>query len=797
LRRDRAFTIITISILALGLAANTAVFSVVNTVLLRPLPFPDAQQLTWFTSGRNLNSATREVAGLSGVTYTVDVYEEFQRHNQAFQSVTSYNPFLGNSEYTLTGVTEPQPVAGVMVAGNFFQTLGVRPAQGRLFVKEECQKGGTRAVLLSDAFWRHQFAGDPTIVGRTITLSKQPVTVVGVLPSTFDFGSLFAPGLRLDVFVPAIMDDIRNWGNTLALVGRLKPGVSVAQAQAEADILFPRLKAAHPEWWGDYTSSISGLKEFVTGKLRRSLILLWSAVGLILLIVCVNLSNLMLARAAARSKEFAMRTALGAGRGRLIRQLLTESLVVATAGGVLGLGFAFALTIYLAHQGSIALPLLSSVRVDASALTWTLLITVAAALLFGLIPGLKLSSENIQDALKDSGQGMSVGRKHERLRAVLVISEVALACLLLVGAGLLLRSFLRVLDVDLGFQPSRAAVIKIDYDDGNDAVRRSAILHEILRKMDSIPGVESAGIADMLPLGRNRSWGLHAKGKVYRKEEDLDALVRIVTPGYLGTMGMHLRRGRDFTWQDGPKSQRVLIINQAAARRFWGGEDPIGRLAVLAGDREGRVVGVISDVREHSLELPAGPEMYLPMMQADPEGAELVVRTKLPPDALASSVMNTLRSLNPAQPATEFRPLQQIVDHAVSPRRFFVLLVTSFAVLGLCLASLGIYGVISYSVTRQTQEIGVRMALGATAHQVQFGVIAKALRLTLVGVGLGTIGSLVTAKWIASLLFGTRPTDPATFAGIVLLLGGVALVAGYIPARRASRIDPMIALRSN
>jgi predicted permease len=459
------------------------------------------------------------------------------------------------------------------------------------------------------------------------------------------------------------------------------------------------------------------------------------------------------------------------------------------------LGLAFAITIYLAHQGSIALPLLSSVKVDGAALGWTLLITAATALLFGFAPGLKISAGNIQDTLKDSGQGMSAGRKHERMRAVLVISEVALACVLLVGAGLLLRSFLRVLDVDLGFQPSRAAVIKVDYDDGNNPAHRGAILREMLRKIDSIPGVESAGVADMLPLGRNRSWGFKAKGKTYPTDEDLSALVRIVTPGYLSAMGMHLREGRDFTWQDAPKSPQVVILNEAAARRFWPGEDPVGRIALMNGDT--RVVGVISDVREHSLELSANPEMYLPITQAGPEGAELVVRTKVQPEALASSVMRTLRSLNPSQPAAEFRPLQQIVDHAVSPRRFFVTLVASFAVLGLILASLGIYGVISYSVTRRTQEIGIRMALGATAPQVRFGVTAKALRLAFAGVALGTIGSFAAAKSIASLLFGTRPTDLATFVGIVLLLCLVAFVAGYIPARRASRIDPMIALRSN
>lgn len=793
LRKDRGFATVAICILALGIAANTAVFSVVNTVLLRPLPFPNADQLTWLASGRGFSKAMREAIGLSGVTYTVDVYEEYQRHNESFQSLTSYNPFFGNSEYTLTGRGEAQPVVGVMVAENFFETLGVQPEAGRFFLKEECQKGGPPAVLLSYPFWQRQFAGDPGIIGQAVTLSKTPVTVVGVLPQSFDFGAVFSPGMKVDVYTPLSMDVVRNWGNTLALVGRLKPGVSVGQAQAEAEVVFQQIRKAHPTLEMDYTPTISGLKEFVSGKLRRSLIVLWSAVGMILLIVCVNLSNLLLARTAARGKEFAIRGALGAGRARLLRQLLTESLVLSAVGGMLGLGLAYVLTRWLAHQGSIALPLLSSVSVDGAALAWTLAITAGSAVLFGLAPGFRMGGANLQDTLKDSGAGMSAGRKHERLRAALVISEVALACVLLVGAGLLLRSFLNVLDVDLGFEPSRAAAIKIDYDDQGKRPVRGAILQEMLRNVSAIPGVEAAGVTDMLPLGRNRSWGVQAKGVEYPKGAILAAVVRIVTPGYLEAMGMRLREGRTFTWQDGPAGPKGMIINEAAARYFWRGQDPLGRIAYMNG--ETKVIGVIADVKEHGLEGAAGPEMYLPVTQEDPEGAELVVRSRLSPEVLGPSIKRVLRSLNPNQPASELRPLQQIVDRSVSPRRFFVMLVASFAALGLVLASLGIYGVVSYTVTRQTQEIGIRMALGASAPQVQRGVIARTLRLAAAGVAIGIVGAFAAAKWIASLLFGTGPADPATFASIIVLLCAVAFLAGYIPARRASRIDPMIALR--
>ena len=511
LRRSPGFTIVAVLTLALGIGANVAVFSIVNTILLRPLPFRQPQQLTWL-------AANNGVGGLSDQTYRVDAYEEIQRHNQSFQEVTGYVPFFSVSDYKLMGYGEPKPVSGVWVAGNFFSMLGIQPALGRLFTPEECVQGGRPAVLLSHAFWQQQFAANPAIIGQAITLNNQAVTVVGVLPDSFDFGSVFAPGLKKDVFVPAIMDGMRNWGHVLSVLGRLKPGVAAGQAQAEVTLLFSQSKAQHPEWFSDSKTTITGLKEYVSGKLRRALIVLWCAVGLILLIVCVNLANLLLARAAARSKEFALRGALGAGRGRLIRQLLTESLVLASAGTLLGLGLAFAILRYLAHQGSIALPLLSSARVDVSALTWTLLITVAAVVVFGLVPGLKVAGGSLQAALKDAGPGMSAGRKHERLRAALVISEVALACVLLIGAGLLLRSFLRVLDVDLGFQPSRAAAIKVDYDDGGNRARRSAILQEILRRVSAIPGVESTGMSDMLPLDRNRSWDLRAKGGLIAQE---------------------------------------------------------------------------------------------------------------------------------------------------------------------------------------------------------------------------------------------------------------------------------------
>jgi len=791
LRRDSGFTIVAVLILALGIGANIAVFSVVNTILLRPLPFRDPQQLVRIVQ-------KNPKAGESSRTYTADATQDFQQQNHSFQSVSGYFAFTGPDNLKLVGTGQPVPVTGILVAEGFFQTLGVEPSRGRSFRPEEFVKHSQPVALISYPFWKRQLGGDRSIVGKAINLSNTSVIVIGVLPDTFDFGSVFSPGAKVDLFVPYIMDDFRDDGNDLALVGRLKQGVTLAEAQSEADQLFPQLyfEHKHPEYGKGYTGQLTGLKDYVSGQLRRSLIVLWCAVGLILLIVCVNLSNLLLARAAARSKEFAMRRALGARRWRLVRQLLTESLILATVGALLGLGLAYVILSYLAHQGSIALPLLTMVRVDGTVLEWTLLMAVGSAVLFGPAPGLRMSGGNLQEVLKDSGG--SGGRKHNRMRSTLVITEIALACVLLVGAGLLLRSFLRVLDIDLGFQPSRAAAISVDYDDGGNPAKRAAIWQEIVRQSSMIPGVEAAGISDNLPMSRNRSWGIAAKGE--EKRDDLGYLpvfVYIVSPGYLKAMGMRLMEGRDISWEDMSNNRSVVIINETVARKLWPGQDPIGRTA-LAGGAEPQVIGVIADVRESGAEDNAGAQMYLPATkQFGPEGANLVVRSKLPPTAVATSVMGTLRQINPGQPATEFKPIQGLVDRATSPRRFFVLLVGTFACLGLLLASLGIYGVVSYSVTRQTQEIGIRMALGATETRVQLDVIWETLRFALIGIALGMMASLAVARLIASLLFQTAPTDPFTFVGVVVLLGTVALLAGFLPARRASTIDPMVALRVN
>jgi predicted permease len=625
------------------------------------------------------------------------------------------------------------------------------------------------------------------------------------LPVSFDYGAVFSPGAKVDMFTPLDLDLQRNWGNIVTLIGRLKPGVTLAQALDDAKRIAPNIyfNVKYPQTLGRYKDSLVPvwLKDYVTGKLRRSLIALWSAVAAILLIAAVNLSNLLLARTSARAKEIAVRSALGASSFRIVGQLLLESLALSGAGALLGLGLAASLIAWLRQQGSLALPLLSAVRIDLQALGWTVLIAVFTAMIFGLLPGLRITSGNLQETLKDSGPGAGVGRKHERVRATLVVAEVALACVLLVTAGLLLRSFVKVLQVDLGFQPQGAASIKIDYDDNASSyeasvAKRTAIFQRILANVSALPGVQAAGMADYLPLGPNREWDSPVpEGKVFRPNELPGPLVYVIAPGFIRAMGIRVH-GREFTWEDGPHSERVVLINASAARIYWPNEDAVGKI-LLRGKEHDRVVGVVDDVHEENVEGGPGAQIYFPVTQQGPNGAQLVVRSSLPPAVLGPSVLRALRELNPSQPAAEFRPIRTIVDRAISPRRFFMILVAAFAGLGLLLATLGIYGVISYSVMQKTPEIGIRMALGATVGQVRSLVLASTLRLAGTGMLVGALLSLALSQVIASLLFATSPWDASAYLGMAGALLLVALTAGYIPARRASRIEPMRALRSN
>ncbi|HKX28895.1 MAG TPA: ABC transporter permease, partial [Blastocatellia bacterium] len=537
--------------------------------------------------------------------------------------------------------------------------------------------------------------------------------------------------------------------------------------------------------------------EQVSGQIRPAMYVLICAVGLVMLIVCANLSNLLLARMAAREKEIAIRTALGAGRGRLIRQMLTESVVLSCGGAVLGLLLAVGGTRLLARLDTVRIPLLEQVQVDLGALGFTLLIAVLTGIVFGLAPAVRISALALQTALKENGRGSSGGQRHGRLRAMLVVCEVALACVLLVGAGLLIRSFLRVLDVNLGFQPQSATAIRIDPNSRySTPALRNSYFDEALRRVSAVPGVTAVGLTDALPLGRNRSWGVAAVGKVYERGRNPDAFVRIVSDGYLRAMGISLIDGRDFSPQDDLTNPRVIIVNETMARKLWPGEDAIGKL--LRADGERRVVGIVRDVRHLALEQESGCEMYLPIRQTnDYASVDLVVRGTISASSLSPGIRDALRSIDQTLPVHEFRALQEIVDRSVSPRRLIVLLLAGFAGFALILASLGIYGVISYSVNQRRQEIGIRLALGASTTNLQTLILKQTIKLAAAGMILGIIACWILGRMLRGLLFGVTPSDSVTFAAALAILIVVAMLAGYLPARRASRLDPVRALRTD
>jgi predicted permease len=783
--RNPGSTIFAILIVGLGIGGASTVFSVVNALLLRPLPFRDPQQLVWISNGDNYSTQAEHFADL-------------REQNQSFSDLAGWFSFYNSGDEELTGSGEPERITSVPVTWNLFSMLGVEPAIGRSFTKEESEGkySAPTAMVLSNSLWRRRFASDPNVVGQKLTLNNQPVTIIGVLPASFDFASVFAPGTSLDVFIPwPVADNSKPHGNTMAVIGRLKPGVTVQNARSAITVLAQQLVSQHPER-NPIHPRLVPLEQHVSGEVRPALLVLICAVGVVMLIVCANISHLQIARMGTRQKEMAIRAALGAGRFRLLRQVLTESITLSCCGAALGLLLAVAGTRGLAHLSAFSLPLLASTRVDGSTLAFTLLAAVASGLLFGLAPALQVPAYKLRDGLQDAGRESSAGGHHTWFRDGLVISQFALACVLLVGAALLIQSFLRVLAVDLGFQPERAAALRIDPSFKIKSFEeQNVFIDDVLNRVRSIPGITTAGVSDLLPLDGDRSWQVSAKGQVYDENNHPEAFIRVVTDGYFQALGVTLKSGREFTQSDRKSNEPVVMVNETFARTLWPGQDAVGKIITQDGGR--RVIGVVADVHHGGPESLGGSEMYIPMRQTgDYSAMRLVVRTALPPDSLAASIRTALRPIDPNLPVAEFQTLQGLVNKAVSPRRFLVMLLSGFAGFALLLASLGIYALISYSVHQRTKEIGIRMALGANSGLVLRGVLAKTLRLALAGVALGTLGSFALSKWIQSLLFGTTPANPAVFSGVGLLLCAVALIAAYLPARRASRIEPLQALRT-
>ena len=784
MRRDAGFTTFVILIAGLGIGASATVFSVVNALLLRPLPFLDPERLVW----------------IANVEWSMQVsqYLDFRERNKSFSDLAGSAGY-GVGDIELTGTGEPERLTSAPVTQNFFTLLGVQPMIGRSFAVEECRGRSDTppAALLSYGFWQRRFASDRGVVGRKLTLDNKPVMVVGVLPASFDFASVFAPGTPVDVFIPwPLTDETNGHGNTMQAIGRLRPGATAASAQAEFAVLAKQLEIQHPER-NPVKPRLTPLQRHVNGRVSPALIVLACAVGVVMLIVCANLSNLQLARLGTRQKEMAMRAALGAGRSRLLRQMLTESVALSCCGAALGLILAIAGTRAIAHLDAFNIPLLASVRLDGDALGFTLLAAVLTGALFGLLPALEVRSFAVGEMLKDGSRGSSAGQRHAWVRNGLVVSEVAFACTLLVGAGLLLRSFLRVLDVDPGFQPEGVATLRVDPSfQFSGLAQQNSYIDEVLRRTRSLPGMRAAGLTDVLPLEGDRSWQVSGMGQVYPKDRHPEAYIRVVSDGYFESVGIRLQAGRKFTERDRASSEPVAMVNETLARTLWPGQDAVGKVVTQDGGR--RVVGVVGDVRHEALEKAGDSEMYLPMRQTfDYPAMNLVVRTVLPPDRLAPAVRAALRPIDSNLPVREFTTLQELVDKAVSPRRFLVLLLAGFAGFALILASLGIYAVISYSVSQRVQEIGIRMALGASATHLQSRILLRTLGLAAAGLALGMAASRALTSALGSLLFGVTPGDPFTFIGIGALLIVVAALAGYFPARRASRIDPMVALRAS
>lgn len=787
--RDRGFFLFATLIVGLGVGASTAVYSVVSPLLVQPLPFHEPERLVLIENEAG--------AGLSGATSRTSNLRDFRARARSFEGLAGYNAFFDQQSYNLVGSGEPERLVGVGVTDDFLHVLGVIPLVGRSFTAAEGLFDGPRAVILSHGFWVRRFGSDRSVVGTTIDLNDEPASVVGVLPPTFDFTSVFTPTIPVDFLIPwPISDETDRQGNTTTIVARLAPGVSVEAAQAELEGILAGLADEDPDRWG-LGARTNGLQERIARPFRTGMLLLAAAAALVMLIVCVNLSNMLLARSPRRRREMAVRRTLGATRGRLVRQLLVESTLLAMSGAVVGVAIAVAATRFVAGTQGLEIPLLSSVTVDATALLFTFVLALVAGLAVGVVPALQVAEGGESEALSGSSRGTSAGRRSRRLRELLVVSEVAMACVLLVFGGLVMRSFQHVMDVDLGFDPEGLVAWQIsssrDFENLDEAV---AFYGEIVDNVESVPGVEAAGLVDALPLGRNRTWCAPVVGKVYEERRNDCFFPHVVDHRYVDALGVRLVSGRAFTRDDTRDAPPVILVNETAARTIFPEGDALGQVVRLW-YAEVRVVGVVGDVKHRALELGADAEFYFPMAQmGDFSTLDLVVRTSLPPAAIVAPVGEAIHRVDARLPVEDFRTLDGVVEASVSPRRFTLQLLGAFALSALLLAGLGIYGVLSYSVTERIPEIGIRMALGASAGDVRRSVVSQTFVLAVVGVGIGAGVALAGTRFIASLLFGVESNDALTFGTMIGVLLAVALISGLVPAIRASRTDSAWALRS-
>jgi predicted permease len=782
--------------LAIGIGANASVFSLINALLLRPLPFRDSARLVWI---ENPSSGGEGIPGLSGQA----TYRDWRALNESFDDLGAYVPSLSErGGYVLNGNGEPIELRAACVSSNLLNLLGIQAQPGRGFTTEECQRGGPNGVILTERFWRYQYAADPALLGRTIRISGVSHLVVGILPEAFEstFSSVFRPGIgKPDILLPfRSAPGYDNWGNMLAVVGRLKRGTGISQAQSEFDVLNRQLQTAHPER-GRFAARLLPLSEHVTGSYRHSLWLLAAAVAAVLLIACVNLSSLLLARGASRERELSVRIALGAGRWRLVRQMLTESILLSMIGGLVGLPLTYVITNTVAKTHAVSLPLLDSVRVDEFALTVIALATLSTGLLFGIVPALALSKA--ASDLKAAGRSSTQGPQRMRLNDVLVIAEVALAFVLLIGAGLLIHSLLRLLEVDPGFQAAHALVCRIQtHRQFASQAEWNVFYQDLLLRVQQIPGVEAATLPDKLPLALNDLVRVRPKDEVRRGIEIPSVLAQLVDKTYFKTLVIPLRGGRSFEAHDPPfdwqgTNEQVAIVNQKMAREFWGSKDAVGKVVVVESAPnavvECRLVGVVGNVRQSALDQEAGPEIYL----LGGGSGDLVVRTGVPFTSMASQIRAVLHQIDPQMVVTAFRPLGQILEQAVAPKRLITSWLSAFSLAALALAAIGVFGVAAYSTSQRTKEIGIRLALGSSPGAVVRLILAQGIRRVFIGCVIGLLGASVLTQGLRSFLFEVSPTDPVTMALACLLVVTTGLVASWLPARKASKVDPLITLR--
>ena len=787
LARNPGFTAVAVLTLALGIGANTAIFSLVNGVFLRPLAYKDPGRLVFVAASNRAR----------GVRINVTSYPDFtdwRTQNHVFSGLAAYRP----QYYDLSGITQPERIRGVRVSEDLLPLLEEKPVLGRAFLPEEYQPGKNHVVLVSDGMWRRLFGSDPGLVGRSLKLNDEIYTVIGVMPPGF----AFPPNERASLYTPLLADAKRGHG-WLWAVGRLKPGTSLREAQVEMNTISARLERQYPDTNQGHGVNLLPLQESVVGNLRPAFLVFVCAVGLVLLIACANCANLMLGRATARARELAVRAALGAGRRRLTRQLLTESALLSLLGGALGLLLAvWGVDVLVAlMKRDFSIPRLENIHIDGWVLGFAFLVSLLTGIVFGLAPAFAASRVELNESLKEGSRSVTGSLRPVQLRSLLVVSEVALALVLLVGAGLMIRSFLLLSRVEAGVNIRNVLALDFSLTASRYAQPhvRTGFMQQVAERVRTLPGVKSASWVADIPLTDNTdSLGFSIAGRPEPGPgEQREARFNVVGPGYLQALGIPLLRGRDFTDRDTDAAPGVVLLNQAMVRRYWPDEDPLGKQITTDGKTFFSIVGVVGNVHQLGHASEASPEFYLSYLQdpVDWPYRTLIVRSAGDPVKLAGLVEQAVWSVNKDQPVSNVRTMEQVLSESVAQPRIFTLLMGVFAALALALASVGIYGVVSYSVSQRTHEVGVRMALGAERIDVLRLVVGQGMLLTGIGLGIGLGGALALTRFLSSFLYSVRPTDPITFAVVALALAGVALLATYIPARRAMKVDPMVALR--